>query len=174
MDRIRLLRADEKAFQFLVDHIYGCVHGKREWNTLKYTRDARAELSVSDEAFAIVVLENNWNLLTMPGGRKAQPKYTGRNSVDKDDGWSRLGVARFNKLYETVMADREAHPDVDARTKDKLFQNDYKKRVSLFHEDYTERVVLQGNKRRRGEEDQDEARDDVTRNEEKTYKTMAV
>lgn len=115
LERILKLREDEDAFEFLVNHIFGCVYGRRAWNVLKTNREASKELSISDEAFAIVVLENNWNVLTETDPKKAKLKYT------VEDGWSRAGVARFNKLYELVMADREKNSLVDRKVKERLF-----------------------------------------------------
>lgn len=130
LERILNLRNDVEAFQFLVDHIFECVIGRREWKDQKFRKEVKSMLSVSDEAFAIVILENAWDVLTAKAGKKVETKYTGRRSFGKDDGWSRSGLARFNMLYETVLVDRKKNPSVDGRVRDNLFQEYYDERMA--------------------------------------------
>lgn len=98
----------------------------------KCRKEVREALSVSDEAFALVVLENNWNILTSTGENKAEPLYTfSRRGYANDDGWGGRGLARFNELYEMVNMNRLTKRKIDVRVRDKLFQEYYEAKMAV-------------------------------------------
>lgn len=99
--------------------------------------------TVSDEAFALVTLENHWDRwealfkhhgydipptrsMSETKKRKQEeisetPRYTcgGITYADTDStgyskGWSAEGLNRFNDLFDSVEADRESHPNFNA------------------------------------------------------------
>ena len=78
-------------------------------------------ISVSDEAFAILIFENNyetWCDMVKRNNTKLSPviqKYTnggsssGKNgSSRRYQGWNSEGIKRFNDLFDLVKADRES------------------------------------------------------------------
>ena len=92
----------------------------------------------SNEAFALLVLENHWarwldifclnkGMVTSTRGQKRcvsesnlLPKYTRGGISFKDDkmkvkegvkGWSKEGILRFNEIYKKITKDRKQHPE---------------------------------------------------------------
>ena len=65
------------------------------------------KVTVSDEAFTYLVIENNWDLIQCEPD--AKPKYTrsGHCSNRKNDGWTGEGIGRYNQLYQLVTANRK-------------------------------------------------------------------
>ena len=73
--------------------------------------------SFTDEAFALLILENSWSvwkqLAKYPQGvpeteTKALPKYTGTPAgTGRNEGWGNDGMSRFNELCDSVKRDRE-------------------------------------------------------------------
>ena len=65
-------------------------------------RDRSEIFSVSDEAFAMLLLENN----TM---KESKPKYTKDSNLnEKFKGWSRKGLKRYDELVKIVTNQRRA------------------------------------------------------------------
>jgi hypothetical protein len=104
-----------RAFTFLVEHVFGCVAGrKREWDALKScTKVSDTNLTRSDEAFAVLLLENMWDQYVVPNGEDGknptQPKkgrYTSAGSNRRHGGWSKEGIERFNDLAKLVARNR--------------------------------------------------------------------
>ena len=69
-------RVAMKGFFFLVDKIFGAVVGKRGWRTDKCYFLVRQKLTISDEAFCLLVLENQWDILKNTTNGNAETKYT--------------------------------------------------------------------------------------------------
>ena len=90
----------------------------------------------SNEAFALLLLENQWDrwldIFTLNDGKmtsrrgqkratsesKVMPKYTrggityaAGNREDGQKGWSKEGILRFNALYDLVSEDRKKNPE---------------------------------------------------------------
>ena len=101
-------------------------------------KDDKDVATRSNEAFALLVLENHWErwldifclnkgMVTSTRGQKRcvsesniLPKYTRGGISFKDEkmkvkegvkGWSSKGILRFNELYKFVSKDRKQHPD---------------------------------------------------------------
>jgi hypothetical protein len=97
---------NNKGFVFLVEFMYGCLIGKRSWKKGKYVRKASDQMTVSDEAFVLLVLDNYWDILN--GEESADPKYTGKHSTTnrRNDGWSNEGITVYNHLQVFVKKNR--------------------------------------------------------------------
>lgn len=72
-------------------------------------------VTVTDESFALLVLENNWDLWVAKGdddeakAEKTPPKYTNEaRTGGKGRGWNDEGMIRLNKLRTMVIEDRAA------------------------------------------------------------------
>ena len=119
---------DEKeAFQWFVGTLLQCVVGKTIWGRKKYqvmisdavhANTSEKIITVSDEAFALVMYENyiekwitRYHNPSQQGARatKILGKYTG-NSIRCSEygGWSTQGMERFNELCSLVEADRSS------------------------------------------------------------------
>lgn len=99
--------------------------------------------TISDEAFALVTLENHWDrwealfkhhgydippTRSMSETKKRKPEqisetprytcggitYADTDSTGYSKGWSAEGLNRFNDLFDSVEADRESHPNFNA------------------------------------------------------------
>ena len=105
------------AFKYFVKNIIGCVVGKRMWREKRGLKMVSEVVTESDEAFAILVIENCWdavheNLKAGRDDKKASPgKYTSGvvTSNRRHDGWSMEGIKRYNELREYV-ADKRSYP----------------------------------------------------------------
>jgi len=92
---------------FLVSHIFGSIIGKRQWNKDKFNKKSSEVMTTSDEAFVLLVIENNWDILN--DVENAQPKYTSKKSTSnrKNDGWNNEGIVRYNELVAQVKKNRK-------------------------------------------------------------------
>jgi len=97
------------------------------WNQkwrVAYKRNESLQVvaTVSDEAFMLLVLDNNWEEWTnqaeeepdQDGGKKrkrvSRAKYTGEAGTCHNKGWSGSGKNRFKELRLEVEKSREDHP----------------------------------------------------------------
>jgi len=124
--RAKTEREKEAAFWFFGEFL-SCVVGKRVWNVQKQyqlisqatmTGSSDKLVTVSDEAFALLMYENYQDKWTKQGSAQAgqseqsgkkviRGKYTVQNSgTCKYGGWSHAGMRRFNELYDLVVEDR--------------------------------------------------------------------
>ena len=116
---------------FFVSGVVGVRKFDRNKCHIKYNK----YVTISDEAFTVLTLENNWKRwssmadsedwkdsdvpskwTTSKEKRKAKSKRTGEeNSSDESDcpqakryrGWSAQGIARYNQLFEEIKKERE-------------------------------------------------------------------
>jgi hypothetical protein len=100
-----------EAYVFFVDNILGCVVGRQKtWTTsTKCFRTISSEVTVSDEAFALLVLFNNWAVVF--DNKKTAPIYTRKEAGmtnKRNSGWSAAGITKFNELVEMVKSNRNA------------------------------------------------------------------
>jgi hypothetical protein len=100
------------AFRWMADNILHDVAGRKRWNGQVKTKDLlRSAVTVSDEAFAILLLDNNMDRWRNQVDKEnenmddqaAQSKYTASGRM-----WSRVGMARFVEYYKIVSAGRVA------------------------------------------------------------------
>jgi hypothetical protein len=94
-------------FTFIVEHLAGVVIGKRKWKIARCYNPLSTSMSVSDEAFMLLLLENQYNMWkdaeTNIVGRG---KYTDKAPNKKFCGWSNEGMRRFNQLIAHVRENR--------------------------------------------------------------------
>lgn len=119
-------REKEASFWFFGEFL-SCVVGKRQWIVQKkyqlisqatMTGSSDKLVTISDEAFALLMYENYKDKWTkqgneqagqsVPSGKKViRGKFTVQNSgTCKYGGWSHAGMKRFNELYDLVVEDR--------------------------------------------------------------------
>jgi hypothetical protein len=106
----------QNAFLWMAEIIMQDVAGRKNWNCqVKSKRLMRNCVTVSDEAFAILLLDNNmekWREQVEEredqenqngGGTTATTKYTASGRM-----WSRKGMSRFVEIYNVVSEGRAA------------------------------------------------------------------
>ena len=95
------------AFTFIVEHLAGAVIGQRKWKTTRCYAPLAKHMTVSDEAFMLLVLENQYELWIKTDSTKVgRGKYTENGPNRKFCGWTKEGMRRFNKLLEEVRGNR--------------------------------------------------------------------
>lgn len=138
-------RKSVKAYKWFYDNVLSHVVGRHYWNKYQDEKGGTAMATVSDEALALLLIENSWScweekfnhaLIQMGeqeqqgGSPKTRPKYTKRDSgVKENKGWSAKGIERFNELYNEVKEDRkERSVDFDAEYKEEKMGENKRKR----------------------------------------------
>jgi len=128
-------------YKVFFKHFVKCVTKKHVYESkVKKAESLHDICSISDEAFALLLLENSWDkwmdqynkdpasLLPRRGRHQDKPvstvktKYTKggykynndqettMSTLSHNKGWSQEGIKRYNQLYDLVEADRAAHP----------------------------------------------------------------
>jgi hypothetical protein len=94
-------------FTFIVEHLAGAVIGQRKWKTSRCYSPLSLSMSVSDEAFMLLVLENQYEMwIDAETTRVGRGKYTENAPNKKFCGWSNDGMRRFNQLLTQVRENR--------------------------------------------------------------------
>eukprot|EP00978_Attheya_sp_CCMP212_P004667 scaffold10196_cov51-Attheya_sp.AAC.1 len=98
---------NNQRFLFLVTYMYGSIIGKRQWNKDKFNKKTSEEMTTSDEAFVLLVIENNWHILNEV--EDAEPMYTSKGSTSnrRNDGWTNEGIMRYNELVAYMKKNRK-------------------------------------------------------------------
>ena len=144
LDELLELRDNKKVFTMFVKNFLKPVHSTK-WKTKRHKQETKRLsdiVTVSDEAFVFLALENNWerwidinnkakNACTASTRGKStavdsnvMPKYTHinkkRTDVDPKEivpanwkGWNNEGTLRFNDLCKKVKDDRREFPTID-------------------------------------------------------------
>ncbi len=125
------MRESKTDYMFFCDHLLGAVTGMKRFAKDSRSRHISQIATVSDEAFALVLLENNFNVWSdmystgVTKGSTINPEYTnGGNSISngrsrKYKGWSDAGIDKYNDLFDKVKQDRKQHLNFDKLYLDK-------------------------------------------------------
>ena len=117
------LRKDKETYRWFFTQMLPPIIGKTKLcKSLNQGAKLYALVSTSDEAYGILLLENNWKyweweehmcmgLLQGDYRPRPVPRYTtGRGGKARRlQGWSPAGVARYNRILEAVKKDRNDH-----------------------------------------------------------------
>jgi len=104
------------AYVVFCENVLSQVVGKTKWKTEGHLLRMSEMATVSDEAFALILLENSydyWEDMAMHCGDKSyvskvQAKYTKNGAgTKKFQGWVEEGLVRFNNLARQVKASRK-------------------------------------------------------------------
>ena len=125
---------EKEAFLWFTDSLLGCVCRKIAWGAkkkyqsrksdAKYDNINKSIVTISDEAFALLLYENyidkwitRYHNPPPPGvkGSKIMGKYT-RSSIGYSEygGWSEEGVIWFNEICSIVVEDRSSCNGMDS------------------------------------------------------------
>lgn len=121
------------AFDFVVEYLAGPIIGMRKWKTERCYKPLSQVMTVSDEAFMLLLLENQYELwLTATSTRVGRGRYTKEAKNHKFCGWSNEGIRRFNDLFMEVEENRQKQwaKGVEATTV-KTLANRYNKMLPL-------------------------------------------
>jgi hypothetical protein len=115
----RIDEVGKRPYFFFCNTILECVAGKKAWKVQKKKRKiSNSCVTVSDEAFALLLVINSWEKFEfMADNPQSEARssnvpptnYTekkGRNK--KMQGWSQKGIDKFNSLCEMVVKDRQS------------------------------------------------------------------
>ena len=117
------MRKKPKLYGVFCKRFLKCVVGDNTWKANHLKRPVEEFVTNSDEAFALVTLENNykrWSEMHKTGSSKQcviEAKYTNSGESKKDgktkefSGWSEEGIKRFNELHRLVKLDRKGNAD---------------------------------------------------------------
>lgn len=124
------LRENNEVMRYFCDNFLSQVVGRVQWRDGVTRLEVRELATVTDEAFALLVLENIWDVWTTTpleelkkapvdgnGKRVVRPgKYTSKwQSVKRLEGWSEEGLERMNALMDLVKNDRTTNKEWDRR-----------------------------------------------------------
>jgi hypothetical protein len=85
--------SNNTSFTFIVEHLAGAVIGQRKWKTGRCYAPLSAYMSMSDEAFMLLVLENQYNMWReAETTRVGRGRYTENGPNKKFCGWSNDGM----------------------------------------------------------------------------------
>jgi hypothetical protein len=97
----------KKGFFEFFDIVVSAVCGRRSWTNEMKTRQTITEsgkVTISDEAFAELLIKNYWERWKSNGAAK----WTDARSVNVNQhGWSKEGHVEFNRIYLRIKAQRE-------------------------------------------------------------------
>ena len=117
-DSFLQLRMEEEQYTLFLDKFVRQVVGARKFDKLSVDMPLPAYAKVSDEAFALLIYENQeerWKLMIEHGTTKIDKaaKYTDGGKSTKETGrsrkargWDNKGIKRFNELCQMVQTDR--------------------------------------------------------------------
>ena len=139
-------RENEDTFYWFLDEIAPVVVGTSVFEQVKCEKLPSACLTHSLEAFTLLCLENSFDMVKSEVKEervKAKQKYTanGRGSK-KNQGWSQLGICRYNELLQQVRRDRVTYQRVD----EQYLRRKQKERMDYEHEKLRRREEANGSK----------------------------
>jgi hypothetical protein len=105
------MRDDEKGtYSMFCEQVLSHVVGREVWKKRCHTNAIEEFVTVSDEAFALFLLENSWDVWIATSAKETEipeTRYSQRGpGIKKYGGWTEEGIERFNKLYDIVEEDR--------------------------------------------------------------------
>ena len=126
------MRDNDKAMHFFCENFLPEVVGKVEWRKGVTNLKVSDLATVTDEAFALLVLDNVWltwmNMDTPveelkhagkdgAGKRKVRPGLYTHNfrKASRHEGWNTNGLKRMDELMDQVMMDRKENGDWDGK-----------------------------------------------------------
>jgi hypothetical protein len=126
LGRLDLMRNDEESYMKFSEVVLSCVVGKSGWKLNCGTKKLSDFVSISDEAFGLLLMCNSWEVWRSmgenaregrpigkakregDGGQGLMTKFTCNGAyVKKNQGWSDKGLDCFLDLVEKVEEDRK-------------------------------------------------------------------
>ena len=111
------LRSNAEAYEHFCDEFLPCIVGKTQWSKEIYDKEISKIASVTDEAWALLLLENSWDLWNqiakheisgepLPKEDCKKTKWTlGAISAGKYEGWGQESIPKYNDWVRKVCQD---------------------------------------------------------------------
>jgi hypothetical protein len=126
---VREGRENVRVYLWFCEFFLEPVIGTAKWRSNRYKLPIRKFVTPSDEAFAIVVYENNYRkwyecyrTKTKPESRTEKALWTSSGERNKNGhtnkkycGWAREGLEHFNECYKKVEKDRKGVPGFEKK-----------------------------------------------------------
>ena len=152
---------DAPTFKLLCEVAFAPMVSSEKWKMNHMDIDIRTLLTVADEAFALLTMENNVNEWIMglryskeefhTKGQHTRYTSLGTNTDGTKKGWKLEGKMRFNELYDAVVLERNTgrakHMEAKVRDEWKLEGTNRNRRRRVSEEEQDEEE-----ERRKGEE----------------------
>ena len=107
---------DSSVYEMFCDKVLSHVIGRDIWKRRCHMHTLTDIATVSDEAFALFLLENSWEVYVAVATKDEDipaPKYSVQGPGTKMyKGWTDEGIARFNQLFDDVKANRTGNKGV--------------------------------------------------------------
>jgi hypothetical protein len=119
-------------FVLMVDYIINTIVRKSVWKRQAGSSALSSFVTCTDEAFAMLVLENSWDIWVdryekkeneesldedVISTKKLTQKYTNNGGIGKRyGGWDHNGFSRFNELYDLVYEHRQTAESKELET----------------------------------------------------------
>jgi hypothetical protein len=147
-------RQNVDAYATFCDNVLALVIGKHVWRTRCGVEMISQFVSISDEAFALLLLENSWGVWKHLAEKKEEDatvvkaRYTMNGAgTKKNHGWTKEGLMRFFELIEEVKNDRkEDHGKFERlyikEKSEKIEMNGGRMKKRAYHDDDDELLKL--------------------------------
>ncbi len=108
-DIFEMGRNTKGAYTLFCNHVLSAVVGKNVWKAKCAGFAVSNIATISDEAFALVLLVNSWDVwsdTTNSGDSKTRFTRNGAGTK-KNEGWTQEGLEQFNQIARMVRTDRK-------------------------------------------------------------------
>ena len=134
LDQVTSLNLDDvqsmKACMWALEHFMPYLTGRKQWNDSSLGKNLSNFVSISDEAFMLINLENQWvrwysmylagatrksNVETLYTSlvRNQMAENTPRNLCRKFGGWNAAGMKKFNYYLKLIKNQRKNRTDIE-------------------------------------------------------------
>jgi hypothetical protein len=124
LEEMKKLRQHEKGWEFICEELLPAVVGVTTWETRSVIEEIRNFATVSDVAFCLLTVENNWDYWASVADPNLQEqdqqsiykdtKWTSSTLIaGRNTGWSQDGLQTFNELCKMENDDRNTNPMVE-------------------------------------------------------------
>ncbi len=140
------LREDKEMFSWIVEYVIPHVVSPKEYYEKTEKKEISEFVSVSDEAFSLIAVENYRDVIQERAANpikeklkrghrrtdlKQKPKYTGNGiGAKKNEGWDVQGLERFIALVDHVKEDREKDKKKGINSTEKWYLDERKRKTA--------------------------------------------
>lgn len=141
-----LRKGTNEAYMVYCCHFLPCVIGRKKWKKAGKGKGILARATETDEAFGLLLLENNWEKWVAESTKMEiipPTKWTSNaKSAGPNEGWDNLGRRRYNELCNLCSNDREENGEAfDAEFHAKLGDTEDKQKTVASNKAPVEQCV---------------------------------
>jgi hypothetical protein len=94
---------NNNTFTFFVEYMAGAVIGQRKWKTTRCYARLNKHMTMLDEAFMLLVVENQYKLwINFDSNKVGRRKYTKNGPNRKFCGWTKKRMRQSNELLKDI------------------------------------------------------------------------